>query len=142
HGPFIFETWDHDQQMVFRRNANYWGKQPTLEPVVYRLYQNAGEQSLAGYEADELDFAAVPPPEAERVLADSRLSTEVVHWPESRNWQLRIDHRNPDTVLKNVNVRQALYLAIDRDLIVRQLLKGQGIPPLNIGPTDIPGNNP
>ncbi|MDQ6670048.1 MAG: hypothetical protein M3069_04765 [Chloroflexota bacterium] len=29
-------------------------------------------QSLAGYEAGELDLAAVPPPEADRVLADSR----------------------------------------------------------------------
>ena len=60
-GPFIFETWDHDQQMVFRRNPNYWGKQPTLEHVIYRLYENAPKQALAGYEADELDFAAVPP---------------------------------------------------------------------------------
>jgi oligopeptide transport system substrate-binding protein len=141
-GPFIFERWDHDQQMVFRRNPSYWGKRPTLEHIVYRLYENAAKQSLAGYEADELDLAAVPPPEADRVLADGRLSGEVVHWPESRNWQLRIDHRNPDTVLKNVNVRKALYLAIDRDLIVRQLLKGQGIPSLNFVPPDIPGNNP
>ncbi len=76
------------------------------------------------------------------MLADGRLSAEVVHWAESRNWQLRIDHRNPNTVLKNVNVRKALYLAIDRDLIVRQLLKGQGIPSLNFVPPDIPGNNP
>ena len=100
------------------------------------------QQSLASYEADELDLAAVPPAEADRVLADSRLSQEVVHWAESRNWQLRIDHRNPDTVLKNVNVRKALYLAIDRDLIVKQLLKGQGIASLNFVPPDIPGNNP
>jgi oligopeptide transport system substrate-binding protein len=141
-GPFIFERWDHDQQMVFRRNTSYWGKQPTLDHIVYRLYQNAAEQSLAGYEADELDLAQVPPAEADRVLADSRLSAEVVHWPESRNWQLRIDHRNPNTVLKNVNVRKALYLAIDRDLIVKQLLKGQGVAALNFVPPDIPGNNP
>src|SRR6266446_1336234 len=80
HGPFIFETWDHDQQMVFRRNPNYWGKQPTLERVIYRLYENHIKQALAGYEADELDLAPVPPPEAERVLADSRLSSELVHW--------------------------------------------------------------
>lgn len=76
------------------------------------------------------------------MLADSRLSAEVVHWPESRNWQLRIDHRNPNTVLKNVNVRKALYLAIDRDLLAKQLLKGQGVPALNFVPPDIPGNNP
>jgi oligopeptide transport system substrate-binding protein len=141
-GPFIFEQWDHDQQMVFRRNPNYWGKRPTLDHIVYRLYENASKQSLAGYEANELDLAAVPPAEADRVLADSRLSQEVVHWAESRNWQLRIDHRNPDTVLKNVNVRKALYLAIDRDLIVKQLLKGQGVASLNFVPPDIPGNNP
>src|SRR5262249_17753097 len=97
---------------------------------------------LGGYEADELDFAGVPPAEAERVLADARLSAEVVHFAESREWQLRIDMRNPDTVLKNVNVRKALYLAIDRDLIAKQLLKGQGVASLNFVPPDIPGNNP
>src|SRR5262249_59436270 len=43
---------------------------------------------------------------------------------------------------KNVNVRKALYLAIDRELIVKQLLKGQGVPSLNFVPPDIPGNNP
>jgi oligopeptide transport system substrate-binding protein len=141
-GPFVFERWDHDQQMVFRRNETYWGKRPTLEHVIYRLYQNASQQALASYEADELDFAPVAPAETDRVLADSKLSTEVVHWPESRNWQLRIDHRNPNTVLKNVNVRKALYLAIDRDLIVKQLIKGQGVASLNFVPPDIPGNNP
>ncbi len=142
HGPFIFERWDHDQQMVYRRNSSYWGKRPTLERVVYRLYENADRQALAGYEADELDLAQVPPAEADRVLADPQLSAELVRWNESRNWQLRIDHRNPNTVLKNVNLRKALYLAIDRDLIVRQLLKGQGVPSLNFVPPDIPGNNP
>jgi ABC-type oligopeptide transport system substrate-binding subunit len=65
-----------------------------------------------------------------------------VVWPDSHNWQLRIDHRNPNTVLKNLNVRKALYLAIDRDLIVTQLLKGQGTPSWNFVPPDIPGNNP
>ena len=141
-GPFMFERWDHDQQMVFRRNPNYWGKRPTLERVVYRLYENASRQSLASYEADELDFAAVPPAETDRVLADGELSAEVVHWAESRNWQLRIDHRNPNTVLKNVNVRKALSLAIDRELIVKQLLKGQGVASLNFVPPDIPGQQP
>ena len=141
-GPFFFERWDHDQQMVFRRNPGYWGKLPTLNRVVYRLYENARAQSLAGYEADELDLSPVPPAEADRVLKSSRLSKEIVRWAESRNWQLRIDHRNPNTVLKNVNVRKALYLAIDRELIVKQLLKGQGIPAYSFVPSDIPGNNP
>ena len=141
-GPFVFERWDRDQEMVFKRNPNYWGKKPNLERITYRLYENASKQSLAGYEADEIDFAPVPPPGSERVLGDSRLSREVVRFAESRNWQLRIDNRNQATILKNADVRKALYLAIDRELIVRQLLKGQGIPAYNFVPADIPGNNP
>ncbi len=35
----------------------------------------------------------------------------MTHWPESRNWQLRIDHRNPNTVLENVG--DALRDALD-----------------------------
>jgi oligopeptide transport system substrate-binding protein len=142
YGPFIFDTWDHDQQMVWRRNSNYWGTPAKADRVVYRLYENAATQSLAGFEAGELDFAQIPPPEIDRVMADSTLSTQVVRWPDSHNYQLRIDHRNPNTVLRNLNVRKALYLAIDRDLIVTQLLKGQGVPSWNFVPPDIPGNNP
>ena len=55
-GPYVFEKWDVGQQLVLRRNENYWGENPKIKKVVYRFITNtvAGLQALRAGQVDIL----------------------------------------------------------------------------------------
>src|SRR5690606_37179953 len=36
-GPFVFESWDQDAQVVLTSNPDYWGGQPAIERVGFRI---------------------------------------------------------------------------------------------------------
>ena len=35
-GPYVFEKWDVGQQIVLKRNENYWDKKPNIRKQPYR----------------------------------------------------------------------------------------------------------
>lgn len=141
-GPFRPEEWQIDQKWTLVRNENYWGDMPTIERVEYTLFENPETQSLTAYEADELDIAMVSAADMERVQNDPVLSKELHVWPRSANWQLRLDMSNEDSPLSDQRVRQALYLAIDRERLANNVLKGTMGPAWTFIPPGTVGHNP
>jgi oligopeptide transport system substrate-binding protein len=97
---------------------------PTIERIEYTLFENDETQGVAAYEADELDIALVSAADMERVSNDPELSQQLHVWSRSANWQLRLDMSNAASPLADRNVRQALYLAIDREVLTKNVLKG------------------
>ena len=123
-GPFQVKSWEADQKWTVVRNENYWDTKPTIERVEYTLFENDETQALAAYEAGELDIALVAAADIERVSKDDKLKGELHNWTRSANWQLRLDMSNDKSPLHDQKVRQALYLAIDRERLANNVLKG------------------
>lgn len=141
-GPFRPESWDIDQKWTLVRNENYWDTPPTIERVEYTLFENDETQALAAYEADELDIALVSAADMERVSNDPVLSEQLHIWSRSANWQLRLDMSNQASPLADLKVRQALYLAIDRERLTQNVLKGTMEPAWTFLPPGTMGHNP
>lgn len=141
-GPFRPESWEIDQKWTLVRNENYWDAMPTIERIEYTLFENDETQALASYEADELDIALVSAADMERVQSDPVLSEELHVWARSANWQLRLDMSNAASPLADRNVRQALYLAIDREALTQNVLKGTMAPAWTFIPAGTIGHNP
>ena len=141
-GPFKPESFEIDQKWVLVRNENYWDEKPTIERVEYTLFENDETQGVAAYEADELDIALVSAADMERVSTDATLSEQLHVWSRSANWQLRIDNSNAASPLADLNVRQALYLAIDREALANNVLKGTMAPAWTFLPAGTMGYNP
>nr|HMN30131.1 peptide ABC transporter substrate-binding protein [Caldilineaceae bacterium] len=141
-GPFKPQSWEVDQKWVVVRNDNYWDVKPSIERVEYTLFENDETQALAAYEADELDIALVSAADIERVSSDENLKSQLNVWTRSANWQLRLDMSNQASPLKDQKVRQALYLAIDRDRLANNVLKGTMKPAWTFLPPGTIGYNP
>jgi oligopeptide transport system substrate-binding protein len=141
-GPFKPDSFEIDQKWTIVRNENYWDEKPTIERVEYTLFENDETQGVAAYEADELDIAQVSAADMERLSSDPVLSEQLHIWSRSANWQLRLDMSNEASPLADLNVRQALYLAIDREALASNVLKGTMAPAWTFLPAGTIGYNP
>jgi peptide/nickel transport system substrate-binding protein len=127
-GPFIFDRWVRDAELVFKRNPNYWGEASTgfnelvLKPVPDEMARAAGLMT------GEYDIVKNLPATA---IADvkRRQNVRVVSVPSHAICGMRMSswegHTSP---LQNKAVRQALNYAVDKKSIIDNILFGNGVP--------------
>lgn len=139
-GPFMMQSWKHDEEMVLVANPHYWGSKPALQRVVIKLMGDPSGQSLVAYERGELDFAYVPPADIDRAKSDPTLSKEMKRVSYSGDRWVSLDNANPP--FKDMRVRKAFYLAIDRQTITDVVFKGVPIAAWTILPPGVDGHNP
>ena len=100
--------------------GDYWGGKPSVERLVYRSSPELSSR-IAGLASGEFDLIAdVPPDQFAAVTRADDL--EIVGGPIASIRVVKFDTRNE--VLKDVRIRQALGLAIDRQAIVDALWQG------------------
>jgi oligopeptide transport system substrate-binding protein len=127
-GPFKLDS-KTDTEMVVSKFADYSGQfKPNVDKVTFRIYNDDG----AAYNdvvANNLDFTEVVPSDR---LVDDLYKSEL----EGRNGQrpagiiAATDFSPIDENLKDVNLRKSISMAIDRDLINKQIFNGSR-PPLD-----------
>lgn len=137
-GRYTMESWTPDQSMVLAVNPNFHGDKPGITKIEYTLFQNENEQALSVFQTGDLDTAPVSAANLDFVKGDPTLSQLLHFFPISGTWQLRLDMSNTDSVLSKVDVRKALYLAIDRDVLANNVLKGVPAPTYILTSPDIP----
>ena len=106
------------------KNPMYWDADKTILEKITGLVINDVNQALTRYRAGELDhLEPLPPgqyPRLKKELPDQARSV-----PRLCSYYYAINHTGSgNPALRDVRVRRALGMAIDRDVIVKQLLKG------------------
>ena len=144
-GPFTLQSWQHDRELVLARNDAYWGTKPTLVRAVLKIFPDeAEEQVVAAYEAGEIDMNStnigVSPAYAERLRADAKTQSEIHRFPASHTRFIVVNHRKP--ALNDARVRQALGLVVERERLLRDVLKRPGQPATSLQPEGIAGRQP
>jgi peptide/nickel transport system substrate-binding protein len=119
-GPYRFKEFIQGQRFVVTRNPDYWGEPAQIDEVLFRAIPE-GAARVTALMNNEVDFINNVPPELlDRVTGNAR----VVGVPSLGNIFLGI---NPiEEPLKRVEVRRAIYHAIDRKALVDGVLKGEG----------------
>ncbi len=121
-GPFRFERWEHNQQLVLARNENYPGSPALLDRVIFSIVPDETSRLLQ-LEAGEVDFVEeLPPAAAARLDAEGRVTVERVGGRLFAYMSWNFD--NPR--FSDPRVRKAMSLAIDRSRFVEGLLYGYG----------------
>lgn len=126
-GPFVFESWARDDQLVMMPNPTYWGDLPEgISRLVWRPVPDDLARS-AGLTTGEYDIAtALSVTSALDVEANADLT--LVPVPSYRIYQIILSSlENQPSPLHDVRVRQALNYAIDKDAIIDNLLFGYGV---------------
>jgi peptide/nickel transport system substrate-binding protein len=119
-GPFKFVHHKRGQEVRLEANDQYWGGKPRLRAIVSRPYPDQGARMLA-LESGDVDLIFhVSPEEAARLAGNANLTVSTP--PSSRViWIYLNTQKDP---FKDKRVRQALYYAIDREAIVKNIFAG------------------
>lgn len=122
-GPFTLESWEPGVKVVLARNAQYWGEGAKLQRVIYVPLIEA-QARLAAIRTGEVDVTMDVPPDS---LAALRRDPNVVvaEADSSAVWYVTLNTRHP--VLKDRRVRQALNYAVNKEAIIRDILRDTAI---------------
>ncbi len=137
-GPFMVESWTHNEEFVLVQNPNWYGVKPTLTKIVLKIGGDP-EAAVASYERGDLDIVPVPGTSAQRVVDDATLKPQVIDTPvASVTYYDFATCQNPvkcppstatadgKTPLANKNFRIAMTRAIDKKEMLKVVSAGVG----------------
>jgi peptide/nickel transport system substrate-binding protein len=127
-GPFRFASWDRGQRVVLEKNPKYWKYPVKLDRVVYRPIVE-DQARLTELLTGQLDLIVGVPADYVGQL-ESGQKVSLLKQTGVHVWYLGIN--NQKKPFDDKRVRQALNYAVDKQAIVRDVLKGTGT--LSVGP--------
>ena len=135
-GPYLIKSWEPDKQIVFTANKGWWGKlDGNVTDVIYTPIKSDQTRVSALLSGDVDLVTDLPTQDVDRLRKDAKL--KVLDGHEVRTIFIGMDQfrdelqysnvkgKNP---FKDVRVRKALNLAVDRDAIRRVTMGGLSIP--------------
>lgn len=138
-GPFVLDEWRPGQYVRTRRNPRFHAAASVrLDGVMYRPIQdlNAG---LRLFQTGELDTLTNFPPEKLDWLREN-MPKELHLSPSLGVNTYVLNHRSPK--LRDPRVRQALSLAIDRDVLTSRIVRSGDLPAWGFVPPGVPDHGP
>ena len=131
-GRYRFETWERGTRLVLKRNDDYWGAKGKPQTLVYRAIPDATTRVTELLTAGVDLILPIAPDFIDKLEKNPQIAvhrkTGLTVWYVGFN----VD-KKPFT---DKRVRQALNHAVNRTAIVRDILKGTGVPA--VGPL-LPG---
>ncbi len=129
-GPFIFESWEKDQQIVLRRNPDYWNQEamPKVEKVIFKVIKepNLRADAVIKGEVDAID--GISPADVQRLRREANLLEA-----EGMNISY-MGFRTDRPPFDNVQLRRAITMLIDRESLVKGLYGDTAVPALTYIP--------
>ena len=114
-GPYMLESWDRGQQITAVRNPDYWGEAPSIDAFTVRFIPDK-QTSLAALQASEVDLVLDILPE------QVGLVPQALSVPATEYSYMTINAIRPE--LSPPEVRIAMNMAVDKDLIAETLYEG------------------
>lgn len=122
-GPFVLESWDHNVEMVYKRNENYWQKGlPYLDGIT--IHYVADDVVLAAaFQNQEVDMIYATSSQLIKELGEKYRIT-VLDFPNIAV-NLWFSSKNADSPLHDVRVRKAISYALDMPAIIGSLYSAE-----------------
>lgn len=146
-GPYKFVEWRPQEQIIFEANENYYGGEPSIKTVTVVFMSE--DAALAAVQAGEVDVAF-----STATLGTTEVEgyhVEAIEACDNRGFTLPVLPEEGKTtesgapignnVTCNLEIRQAIAYAIDRDQLVETVLNGFGRPAYSEN-DGMPWNNP
>jgi peptide/nickel transport system substrate-binding protein len=152
-GPFKFVRYQRYDGIALERNDSYWGGKPVWSKVTVRFISNDGARLTALLAGDVQAIEGIPTSDARNLRANGHFSlvSKVSHrliflFLDMRDRTIHVTDADgralPKNPLKDLKVRAALSMAINRDLIKDQIMEGLSVPTNNLVPESFMGYNP
>jgi peptide/nickel transport system substrate-binding protein len=121
-GPFKIVEYVPQSHIRYVKHADYWEQGlPLLDEVTFKVATDE-ETRLAGLRSGQVQHAALSPEAAERIANDKNIV--VMSSPGPQMWTHLFNTKQAP--FDDVRVRQAIFLALDRQAAIEKALNGQG----------------
>lgn len=134
-GPYVLEDWKKDDHITLKANQKYWNGMPSIDQVTFRVVPEELSR-VAALQTGEADLVeAVSPAQAQHLKGVKGRRIEM--GPTTRVMCIQFDS---DVAPANqLKFRQAVAHAINRNEIIKGLLKGFAQPVNSVFSPGIPG---
>jgi peptide/nickel transport system substrate-binding protein len=131
-GPFRFESWQHGQKLVLNANPSYWGEKPAWDRVSFQFIprEPARAAALLSGSVDLINDITANIEASLRAFQLVSVTSYMLNYltldqfrdnsPFVRDINGAPMKKNP---FKDLKVRQAMMMAINRDGIIKYLMK-------------------
>lgn len=130
-GAYILKEVVLDEYVLLEANENYWGGAPKNKTIRVRVIPDP-QARYAALLSEEvvgvIDLGAIPGTLAEELLKDDRF--DMAHIASTITHMFLINAEN--NKFSDMRLRQAVSMAIDRELIVNELWNGYAVPTQNL----------
>ncbi|SMO33194.1 peptide/nickel transport system substrate-binding protein [Saccharicrinis carchari] len=136
-GPYQLVQWDKGQQLILTVNPYYYGKAPFFEELVFLFLSQ--DAAFAAAKAGQVDVASVTPALADKKIKGMKLLA--LKSVDNRGVALpfvseegRTDNGHPigNRVTSDEAIRKAMNIGVDREALVKGVLRGYGTPAYSI----------
>jgi len=121
-GPFVLQSWQHGSQWVLAKNPNYYGQEPKVDQVIFKVIPNASSR-FALLKSGAVDIAYDLPRKDVKAL-QSDPNVQVIRHPS--RFVVFLGMNSKVKPFNNVKVRQAIAYATPYQTIISQVLQGYG----------------
>ena len=118
-GPFKLESWEHDTEMVFAKNEEYWDSDEVKLEKIHFARVNDENTQYQMFQSGELDTASIP---AE--LSDELIDGDNVFIGDYGGLEF-FRFNVEEEPFQNKKIRQAFAYAINRDDIAEYVVKNK-----------------
>ncbi len=147
-GPYLIKEWAPDQRIVLTANPNWWGKREGNATDIIYTPIKADATRIAALLAGDVDLVTdLPTQDVARLRSNQSLF--VLDGPEVRTIFIGLDQGSDElkhgqkgpNPFKDVRVRQALNMSIDRAAIQRTIMRNLSLPAALIIAPGVNGHN-
>jgi peptide/nickel transport system substrate-binding protein len=135
-GPYLIKGWEPDKRIVFEVNKNWWGKlDGNITSVTYTPIKSDATRVSALLSGDVDMVTDLPVQDVDRLRKEPKL--KILDGHEVRTIFIGMDQHSNELKYSNVKgknpfkdlkVRRALNMAVDREAIKRVTMRGLSIP--------------
>lgn len=137
-GPFALSDWKHNESVSLTKSKNYWDKNNVdLDKVNISMVESSATADRM-FQSGDLDFIGSPFQSVSLDKIDTYKKDKSLHITDlAASYDYKFNTK--DKIMKNVNIRKALTLAINRQGLIDNITKGEQKPANGIVPKSIAG---
>ncbi|MBI4277112.1 MAG: ABC transporter substrate-binding protein [Armatimonadetes bacterium] len=122
-GPYTFKAWQRGVKLTLERNDAYWGTKGKAKSIIFRGIPE-DQTRVAELLAGNVDVIIPVHPDA-LAQVESNRNTALIRQRGLTFWYVALNIQKAP--FNDVRIRQALNYAVNKEAIVRDVLKGTGI---------------
>jgi peptide/nickel transport system substrate-binding protein len=120
-GPYIFNEWRSGQYIKLSKNESYFEGSPKIDTVLFSVI-NDPNAALIALKKQEIYVAGIPPKDIKKIKEEPHIQTHSYY--DLIYSYLAFNLENPH--FKDRRVRLAITHALNKDALVKGVLKGHG----------------